>query len=128
MNRSGIAGVVIIAASIAAAAGQAPKPDPSKFLTQPLVKDLYTADPSAHVFNGKLFIYPSHDIDAGVPADDLGSHFAMRDYHVFSMDAVGGRSPTTASRSTSATSPGRAARCGHRTRRRKAASTTCIFR
>ena len=91
MNRSGIAGVVIIAASIAAVAGQAPKPDPSKFLTQPLVKDLYTADPSAHVFNGKLFIYPSHDIDAGVPADDLGSHFAMRDYHVFSMDAVGGK-------------------------------------
>ena len=91
MNRSGIAAGVIIAASIAAAAGQAPKPDPSKFLTQPLVKDLYTADPSAHVFNGKLFIYPSHDIDAGVPADDLGSHFAMRDYHVFSMDAVGGK-------------------------------------
>jgi beta-xylosidase len=25
-----------------------------------------------------------------VPADDLGSHFAMRDYHVLSMDAVGG--------------------------------------
>jgi len=91
MNRSGIAGVVIIALSIAAVAGQAPKPDPAKFLTPPLVKDLYTADPSAHVFNGKLFIYPSHDIDAGVPPDDLGSHFAMRDYHVFSMDAVGGK-------------------------------------
>ena len=91
MNRSGIAGASIVAVSVAAAAGQAPKPDPSKFLTQPLVKDLYTADPSAHVFNGKIFIYPSHDIDAGVPADDLGSHFAMRDYHVFSMDAVGGK-------------------------------------
>ena len=37
---------------------QAPKPDPAKFLTQPLVRDLYTADPSAHVFNGKIFIYP----------------------------------------------------------------------
>ena len=75
----------------AAVAAQAPKPDPSKFLTQPLVRDIYTADPSAHVFNGKIFIYPSHDIDAGVPPDDLGSHFAMRDYHVFSMDAVGGK-------------------------------------
>jgi hypothetical protein len=51
---------------------------------------IYTADPSAHVFNGRIFVYPSHDIDAGVPADDLGSHFAMRDYHVFSTDAVGG--------------------------------------
>jgi hypothetical protein len=64
--------------------------DPKKFLTQPLVPGIYTADPSAHVFDGKIYIYPSHDIDAGVPADDLGSHFAMRDYHVFSMDAPGG--------------------------------------
>jgi beta-xylosidase len=42
------------------------------------------------VFGGRLYVYPSHDIDAGVPADDLGSHFAMRDYHVYSMDRVGG--------------------------------------
>jgi Glycosyl hydrolases family 43 len=91
MNRSGIAGVITVAAVASALAAQAPKPDPSKFLTQPLVKDIYTADPSAHVFNGRIYVYPSHDIDAGVPADDLGSHFAMRDYHVFSMDAVGGR-------------------------------------
>src|SRR3982750_3785722 len=70
--------------------GNAPKMDPPKFLTQPLIRDIYTADPSAHVFNGKIFIYPSHDIDAGVPADDLGSHFDMRDYHVLSMDSVGG--------------------------------------
>ena len=78
------------AAPSATALAQAPKPDASKFLTQPLVTDIYTADPSAHVFDGKIFIYPSHDIDAGVPPDDLGSHFAMRDYHVFSMDTVGG--------------------------------------
>ena len=71
-------------------AGTAQKPDPAKFLTQPLITEIYTADPSAHVFNGKIYIYPSHDIDAGVPPDDLGSHFAMRDYHVLSMDAVGG--------------------------------------
>jgi GH43 family beta-xylosidase len=57
---------------------------------EPLVSDLYTADPSAHVFNGKIYIYPSHDIDAGVPEDDLGSHFAMRDYHVYSIEKVGG--------------------------------------
>ncbi len=65
--------------------------DPSKFLTQPLISDIYTADPSAHVFQGRLYIYPSHDFEAGVPQDDLGSHFAMRDYHVLSMDAVGGK-------------------------------------
>ena len=51
-----------------------------------IITHLYTADPSAHVFDGKLYIYPSHDIDAGDAFDDLGSHFAMEDYHVFSMD------------------------------------------
>ena len=46
------------------------------------------ADPSAHVFNGKLYIYPSHDIDAGIPENDNGDHFDMRDYHVFSLDNI----------------------------------------
>ena len=32
----------------------------------------YMADPAAHVFNGKLFIYPSHDWDAGECEDDDG--------------------------------------------------------
>lgn len=62
-----------------------------RFLNEPLVTDLYTADPSAHVFNGKIYIYPSHDIDAGVPEKDDGSHFDMRDYHVYSMDKIGGK-------------------------------------
>ena len=57
-------------------------------ISKPLVSHLFTADPSAHVFNGKIFIYPSHDIDTGIPFDDLGSHFAMEDYHVFSLDNV----------------------------------------
>ncbi|QRR00228.1 glycoside hydrolase family 43 protein [Dyadobacter sandarakinus] len=55
---------------------------------QPLVKEIYTADPSAHVFNGKIYIYPSHDIEANVAEDDEGGHFNMRDYHVFSMDDI----------------------------------------
>ena len=60
----------------------------SRAISQPLVKHIYTADPSAHVFDGKIYIYPSHDIEAGIPFDDLGSHFAMEDYHVISMDSV----------------------------------------
>ena len=55
-------------------------------ISQPLVKHIYTADPSAHVFHGKIYIYPSHDIDAGDAFDDLGSHFAMEDYHILSID------------------------------------------
>jgi Glycosyl hydrolases family 43 len=63
----------------------------SKAISKPLVTHIYTADPSAHVFNGKIYIYPSHDIDAGDAFDDLGSHFAMEDYHVLSMDSPAGR-------------------------------------
>ncbi|WP_343674915.1 glycoside hydrolase family 43 protein [Chitinophaga sp.] len=60
-------------------------------MAQPLVKHIYTADPSAHVFNGRIYIYPSHDTATGVPEDDLGSHFDMKDYHVLSLDHVGGK-------------------------------------
>ncbi|MCD9019283.1 glycoside hydrolase family 43 protein [Fulvivirgaceae bacterium QH1ED-6-2] len=62
---------------------------PTKPLSPPLVTDLYSADPSAHVFDGKIYIYPSHDIDAGVPENDNGDHFDMRDYHVYSLEAPG---------------------------------------
>ncbi len=62
----------------------------SNAISTPLVTHMYTADPSAHVFNGRIYVYPSHDIDAGIPFDDLGSHFAMEDYHVLSMDKPGG--------------------------------------
>jgi beta-xylosidase len=92
MPRATLAAGALVAAgsAVMGMSPQAPPPDPSKFLTQPLIKDLYTADPSAHVFGGRIFVYPSHDIDAGVAPDDLGSHFAMRDYHVFSMSSPGG--------------------------------------
>lgn len=60
----------------------------ARAISQPLVKHIYTADPSAHVFDGKIYIYPSHDVDAGEAFDDLGSHFAMEDYHVISMDSI----------------------------------------
>lgn len=61
------------------------------YLSEPLVTDLYTADPSAHVFEGKIYIYPSHDIEAGIAQNDNGDHFAMKDYHIFSMDSIGGK-------------------------------------
>lgn len=60
-------------------------------ISQPLVSHIYTADPSAHVFNGKIYIYPSHDIEAGVTENDNGDHFDMRDYHILSMDSIGGK-------------------------------------
>ena len=74
-----------------AAPAEPAKADPAQFLTQPLLTEIYTADPSAHVFNGKIWIYGSHDIDAGIPQDDLGSHFAMRDYRPIELDGIGGK-------------------------------------
>jgi hypothetical protein len=51
---------------------------------EPLVRHIFTADPSAHVFDGRVYIYPSHDIETGVAPTDEGDHFDMVDYHVLS--------------------------------------------
>lgn len=55
--------------------------------TGPLVDDIYTADPSGHVWDGTLYVYPSHDVQTNVPADRDGSQYAMTDYHVLSLAA-----------------------------------------
>ena len=55
----------------------------------------YMADPSANVFNDKLYIYPSHDWDSGEAFDDDGGHFQMKDYHVLSIDGDPMTAPVT---------------------------------
>jgi hypothetical protein len=52
---------------------------------KPLVTHIFTADPSAHVFEGKIYIYPSHDLDNDLPHTHEGDHFDMKDYHVLSI-------------------------------------------
>ena len=52
---------------------------------KPLVTNMFTADPSAHVFDGKIYIYPSHDPGEDVENNDNGDQYNMRDYHVFEM-------------------------------------------
>lgn len=61
---------------------QLPKPH------QPLVTHIFTADPSAHVYEGKIYIYPSHDLDHDEPSNDNGDQYKMEDYHVLSMDNI----------------------------------------
>jgi hypothetical protein len=56
--------------------------------TKYLVPNDYMADPSVHIFEGKLYIYPSHDRESGIPENDNGDHFDMNDYHVFSTDDI----------------------------------------
>lgn len=62
----------------------------------PLDTPGFTADPAAHVFDGKLHVYVSHDIE-GPPLPDVapflgseGNAFRMRDYRLLVMDRVGG--------------------------------------
>ena len=49
----------------------------------PFILDQFTADPSARVFNGQVYVFPSHDI---LCTEDRGrvGWFCMEDYHVFS--------------------------------------------
>nr|KAK5435741.1 hypothetical protein LTR18_009743 [Exophiala xenobiotica] len=56
----------------------------------PLVTHIYTADPSAHVFEGKIYVYPSHDRETDIQFNDNGDQYDMADYHVLSLDEVGG--------------------------------------
>lgn len=51
-----------------------------------LLPDDYMADPSVHIWDGKLYIYPSHDWESPVEEDDFGSHFDMKDFHVLSLE------------------------------------------
>ena len=50
----------------------------------PVIRDQFTADPTARVFNGKMYLYPSHDIPS--PVERLKEWFCMGDYHVFSSE------------------------------------------
>lgn len=57
----------------------------------PIVRNQFTADPTARVFNGRVYLYPSHDIPAPSSVSKIASHqasewFCMADYHVFSSD------------------------------------------
>lgn len=53
------------------------------FAQNPLIRDQFTADPSARVFGDSVFVYASHDI-AGIEGMGYKGWFCMEDYHVFS--------------------------------------------
>ncbi|MDE6377628.1 MAG: family 43 glycosylhydrolase [Duncaniella sp.] len=46
----------------------------------------YMAGPAAHLFDGKIWVYTSHDWDSPVKNADDGAHYDMKDYHAFSID------------------------------------------
>ncbi|QJX48942.1 family 43 glycosylhydrolase [Hymenobacter taeanensis] len=49
----------------------------------PIITNQFTADPTARLFNGRVYVYPSHDIPAA-PGRGRAGWFVMEDYHVFS--------------------------------------------
>jgi len=51
----------------------------------PIIHNQFSADPTARVFNGRIYLYPSHDI-LGKPGQGRPNWFCMEDYHVFSSD------------------------------------------
>jgi len=57
---------------------------------RPLVTHIYTADPSAHVFDGRIYVYPSHDRETDIAFNDNGDQYDMNDYHVLSLDSADG--------------------------------------
>lgn len=57
----------------------------------PLLSNIYIADPSAHVFNDRIYVYPSHDRETDIVFNDRGDQYDMVDYHVVSMDRVGAK-------------------------------------
>ena len=54
--------------------------------TNPLITDQFTADPTARVFEGKIYVYPSHDIKPPPEYKGRPNWFVMEDYHVFSSE------------------------------------------
>jgi hypothetical protein len=59
-------------------------------ISRPLITSIYTSDPSVHVFNQRIYIYPSHDLDTRIPETGEGDQFNMKDYHVFSLPRIDG--------------------------------------
>ena len=63
-------------------------------MEKPIVSHIYTADPSAHVFNDKIYVYPSHDRETDIKFNDNGDQYDMVDYHVISLDRIDQRPAT----------------------------------
>lgn len=56
------------------------------FAQNPIVRDQFTADPTARIFNDKIYLYPSHDIPVPANTNLRKDWFCMEDYHVFSSE------------------------------------------
>ncbi|MBN1987351.1 MAG: family 43 glycosylhydrolase [Prolixibacteraceae bacterium] len=56
------------------------------FSQNPIIRDQFSADPAARVFNGKIYLFPSHDIPTPPEKNLRENWFCMEDYHAFSSE------------------------------------------
>jgi len=80
---SALALIAVIVSCATSSASGSPKP-------RYLFPGGFMADPAAHVFNDRIYIYPSHDRRSGGYGGGThdGGSYDMVDYHVFSLDDV----------------------------------------
>ena len=85
--------LIIYSVLLALAGCQEPTPDLKKNTpsSKPLITVRYSADPSAHVFNGRLYLYPSHDRNTSQHVSHEGDQYDMEDYYVYSMENIPGQ-------------------------------------
>ncbi|MDB5420418.1 MAG: glycosyl hydrolase 43 family protein, partial [Brevundimonas sp.] len=92
---------VVVTQATAQTSGQSPADTPPHaapqhspaglaYRAQPLTSEIYFADPAAHVFEGRVYVYGSHDVDGPAADEQPGRGYVMRDYRVLSMDSIGG--------------------------------------
>ncbi len=80
--------LILLAAVLCLASCVARQPEGDVIVTgtNPIITGQFTADPTARVFEGKLYMYPSHDIPSVITHTDGSAWFSMPDYHVFSSE------------------------------------------
>ncbi len=71
--------LTLLSSVVVATAAEESYPKEFKYEGNPLVRHIYTADPTAKVFDGRLYVYTSHDRDDA-------EYFYMTDWHVYSTD------------------------------------------
>ncbi|MGD8456559.1 MAG: glycoside hydrolase family 43 protein [Anaerolineales bacterium] len=82
----GIIGVVCIVLTLAACSGSPEEVGEEGIFKIPLITKIYTADPAAHVFEDKLYVYVSHDLKHYSAETSEGDQYDMEDYHVLAFE------------------------------------------
>lgn len=79
-----LSSAIVFCLSASAVHAQTPTQHLDSWIRNPIIRGQFTADPTARVFNNKVYLYPSHDIVP--PAGQRQDWFCMEDYHVFSSE------------------------------------------